>query len=424
MISDKSLFLIFKTKKKLSKEEKKDHPNEPGKSSHNDFPIQEHKNLSFGYARSQDDIDLLGYAKTIWVNRKTIYKFVGVGVVLGIVVALLTPKEYVSSATLLPEYSTQSQSGASSLLKQYGGLLGISGGSYSSNSNAIRVDLYPKIVQSLNFQDQLAREEFYFPDYDTTISFYEYYLEVQKPGTLAYIKKYTIGLPGIIVGAVVGVFNQKEKKLSSVKTDEASIKNKEGVVELSKNDMAVIGNLRNRVSAILDKESGVVTVRAQMSNPRVAANVAKYTIEELTSYLTEYRTEKVLRDLRFIEEQLAKAETRFQKAKIDLAEFRDSNQGVGTAKSRTEEQSLRSEYDITFNLYSSLTQQFEEAKLKVQEETPVFKELQPVQVPISDVSNGKVTLILYTFFSLILSIVWIFTKQFLATSPFEKLKKV
>ncbi len=393
-------------------EQNNDKNSKKKKRSEEDFPIQEYRLVPAGQTYGdyeKDEIDLIELVKTIWDNRKVIYRFLAVGIVLGVMVALLSPKEYVSNATLMPEYSTESQGGASSLLQQYGGLIGLSGGgTYNSASNAIRVDLYPKIVQSLSFQDKLAREEFYFPDYDTTASFYEYYLEIQSPGALGYIKKFTIGLPGTIIGA----FQDIETVASAGITKETEI------VELSKVEMAVIESLRSRITAILDDESGVVTVRAQMGDPKLAAYVTKYAIEELTVYLTEYRTEKVLRDLEFIEEQLAKAENRFQKAQLALAEFRDSNQGNLTAKARTEEQRLNSEYDLAFNLYNSLTQQYEEAKLKVQEETPVFKVLQPVQVPVNDETSGAMILIVFVMLSGIASIGWIFIRQFLESNPF------
>lgn len=374
-----------------------------------DFPIQEYRlvpadQYTGGYGSEEDEIDLIELAKTIWDNRKTIYKFVAVGAVLGVLVALLSPKEYVSSATLMPEYSTESASGsASSLLQQYGGLIGLSGGTYNSASNAIRVDLYPQIVSSLSFQDQLAREEFYFSDYDTTASMYNYYMEIQSPGVLGAIKKYTIGLPGVIISVLKGDDD----------TTGSGMTENDDVVRLSRDEMNVIEDLRSRVSASLDEESGIISVSAKMGDPELAARVAKYTIEELTVYLTDYRTEKVQRDLNYIEEQLETAEERFEAAQLALAEFRDSNQGTLTARARTEEQRLNSEYDVAFNVYNTLTQQYEEAKLKVQEETPVFKVLQPVQVPVNDETSGFMIIIYLIILSGLISLGWLFVRVYL-----------
>ena len=354
----------------------------------------------YGYQYDEDEIDLLELAKTIWNKRMFILKIVGIGAFLGVIVALLSPKEYKSTSTLMPEYSTESQGGASSLLSQYGGLLGISGGSYNSNSNAIRVDLYPNIVQSTNFQMQLMQQPFYFSDIDTTATLFEYYTELNSAGVLGFVAEYTIGLPGKILGAILP---KKELMTSVPGSSEESL-----VLNLSKDEFGVISTLRQKITASLDEESGIVSVTVTLPDNVAAAAVTEYTIRELTEYLTEYRTEKVLRDLTFVEEQLATAEVRFEAAQLALAEFRDSNQGNLSARAQTDEQRLNSEYQIAFNLYNGLTQQYEEAKLKVQETTPVFKTLEPVQVPINDETSEATILIVFIMLSGIGSIGWIF----------------
>ncbi len=388
----------------MSNESKKDNSGEEGKKP-NGFPIQEYKLVPIDYetgTNSEDEIDLIELVKTIWNNRKTIYRFVAVGAVLGVLVALLSPKEYVSSATLMPEYSTESQSGASSLLQQYGGLIGLSGGTYNSSSNAIRVDLYPNIVNSLSFQKKLAEQSFYFAEEDTTVSFFQYFLEVKDPEFFGYLIEYTIGLPG----KILGFFANKEEAIAS---DAES----QDIIALTKDEFIIIEYLRERISASLDEESGIISVSAKMSNPELAAKVAKYTIEELTQYLVEYRTEKVLRDLNYIEEQLAKAEERFNEAQLILADFRDSNQGNLTARARTEEERLQSEFNVAGNVYNTLTQQYEEAKLKVQEETPVFKVLQPVSIPVNDEVSGIKIVFTFLFLSFLAALSWTFFKDFI-----------
>lgn len=396
----------------MDEKKNSDHSDDSQKSSKNKEleqrgnPLQEYRLIPVEdweeNEENSGEIDLIELFKTIWDNRKTIYKFVALGVVLGISFALLSPKEYVSYATLMPEYSSGSEGGASSLIQQYGGLIGLSsGGTYGSGSNAIRVDLYPQIVQSLSFQDNLARHEFYFKDYDTTASLYNYYLEIQSPGVLGYIKKYSIGLPGAIIKA----FKNQDETLSS------GISNTNEIVELSKREMEVIKALRSRVSSSLDEESGILTVRAKMADAKLAAEVTKYTIEELTKYIVEYRTEKVIKDLDFIEIQLIDAQKRFLSKQLELAEFDDSNQGNLTARAQTERERIQSEFDIIFNVYNTLTQRYEEAKLKVQEETPVFKVLQPVQVPVDDEISGALITIVTIILSGLIAIIWIFVEQ-------------
>lgn len=362
-----------------------------------------------GAGVQEDEIDLIELAKHIWESRVTIYKFVAAGVVLGLLVALLSPKEYQSSATLMPEYSSESQSGAVGLIEQYGGLIGLSGASYAGSSNAIRVELYPKIVQSLPFMLKLMDKEFYYEEYDTTATVYEYFNEIYAPSVLSYLTKYTIGLPFLIKDAIIGE-EQPASPLSAQTNDE--------VISLTEEQMKVIENLQGRVTASLDEETGIVSVSAKMPEAKVAAQVAKFTIDELTQYLAEYRTEKVMVDLEFVEEQLAEAKARFEQAQLELAEFQDSNEGNLSAKARIEQQRLQSQYDLAFNVYNTLAQQYEQAKLKVQEETPVFKVLQPVQVPVKDETSGLMVLLVFVMLSGVISLGWIFIRQFLASNPF------
>jgi uncharacterized protein involved in exopolysaccharide biosynthesis len=360
----------------------------------------------YGYQYDEDEIDLLELAKTIWNKRMFIIKVVALGAVMGVLAALLSPKEYKSMATLMPEYSTESQGGASSLLRQYGGLLGLSGGSYNSNSNAIRVDLYPNIVQSTNFQLKLMDQPFYFSDIDAEATLFDYYTELNSPGVLGILAEYTIGLPGKILGAIL-----PKKELMTMVPGEAE---ESMILNLTEDEVELIKVLRQKITASLDEESGIISVSVTLPDNVAAAAVTEYTITELTEYLTEYRTEKVLRDLTFVEEQLVTAEVRFEEAQQALAEFRERYQGNLSIRNQTEEQRLQSEYQVAFNLYNSLTQQFEEARLKVQEETPMFKTLEPVQVPLDDETSGAMILLVFIMLSGIGSVGWIFIQPLIS----------
>ena len=290
---------------------------------------QEYKKVpaDYGYQYDEDEIDLLELSKTIWNKRMFILKIVGIGAFLGVIVALLSPKEYKSTSTLLPEYSTESQGGASSLLRQYGGLLGVSGGSYNSNSNAIRVDLYPNIVQSTNFQMQLMQQPFYFSDLDTTATLFEYYTELNSAGVLGFVAEYTIGLPGKILGAILP---KKELMTSVPGATEESL-----VLNLSKEEFGVINTLRGKISASLDEESGIVSVTVTLPDNVAAAAVTEYTIRELTEYLTENRTEKVLRNFTIVEEKLVTAKIRFEEAQQALAAIIEVAQGSLSQRNQT-----------------------------------------------------------------------------------------
>ena len=51
----------------------------------------------------EDEIDLIELAKVIWSKRWFIAKVTGVFLILGLVIAFTSPKEYQTSMTLIPE---------------------------------------------------------------------------------------------------------------------------------------------------------------------------------------------------------------------------------------------------------------------------------------------------------------------------------
>lgn len=345
----------------------------------------------------ENEIDLVELARHIWDNRSTIYKFVAVGIVLGLAVALLSPKEYQSGATLMPEVQS-SQGSASRLLQQYGGLLGVSGNLDAGSDGMIPPQLYPQIVQSMPFQLALLNTEVEFREFDTTTTVYRFFDEVYTPSLFSYVKAYTIGLPG----QIIGLFKEEEPEAALPRGFEV-----DSIISVTKGQMGIIENMRERVSVSLNEESGVINLAVEMPDPNASAQVAKTSISLIKEYITQYRTRKAQEDLQFAEEQLQTAQQRFEEAQNRLAEFRDGNVNLSSARAQTQQERLQSEYDLTFNVYNSLAQQVEQAKLKVQEQTPVVSVLQPVQVPVDDTSSGLRTVIVFTLLLIIVGLGYI-----------------
>jgi uncharacterized protein involved in exopolysaccharide biosynthesis len=359
-----------------------------------EFPVEEYRLVpayeweGYGYGYQEESIDWMALFRYLWGKRLGILKITAVSVFLGVLVALFSAEEYESSAMLMPEYSTSSQGGsASQLLQKYGGLIGLGGGTYNSSSNAIRVELYPQIIYSVPLQMQLLEVPIPFGTYDTTATIKTFYNEIYRPSPFSYVLLYTLGLPGIIKGALFPVDTTSVQPGLALDDE---------ILNVSKEDLEFVEYMRQQVTANLDVESGVVTVTSRMPDPYAAAAVGNRAFELLKRYLKEYRTEKLKTDLAFVQEQYGKARERFVAAQNDLAEFRDKNYNLRTAKSQTELERLQSEYDLAFNVYNSLAQQLEQAKMKLQEQTPLFKTLQPFMVPVER-SSPKRTLMVLVF---------------------------
>ena len=65
------------------------------------------------------EIDLMGILHKIIAIRKVIYKAAGIGLVIGVIVAISIPKQYTVEVTLSPEMGTAKSSGLSGLAASF-----------------------------------------------------------------------------------------------------------------------------------------------------------------------------------------------------------------------------------------------------------------------------------------------------------------
>lgn len=93
-------------------------------------------------------IDWMGILRQILTIRKTLYKAAGVGLVIGILIALGIPKQYTVSVTLSPEVSG-GNSGNSGLASMAASFLGANVG--TNSPDALNATLAPDIVASTPF---------------------------------------------------------------------------------------------------------------------------------------------------------------------------------------------------------------------------------------------------------------------------------
>lgn len=336
---------------------------------------------------NRDEIDLLGMVLFFWERRRLIAKITGAFFILGIVIVLLSRVEYQSSTTLLPE-SQSSGSMASSLLQRYGGMLGMRG-STGGGEGGLSTGLYPKIIESLPYQVELMNEEVYFSSLDTTLTIHEYFQNEYPPSSLEYIKRYTLGLPGQLRN-LFSSDSSGARKVTVVKKIA-----RDSVVSLPGEQAGTAGKLKNRIT-INHGEEGLLTLTAEFPDPNAAAEVGQAAINILKEYVRDYRTQKAKKELEFAREQVQEAKKRFEEAQNKLAEFMDSNVNLATAKAKTRQQELQSKYDLAFSLYNSLSQNLQQAKLKVEERTPVFTTVEPFRIP-GGPSKPNTSLIIIVF---------------------------
>jgi len=270
--------------------------------------------------------------------------------------------------------------------------------------DAISPQLYPEVLKSTPFMLHLLNTRVEIPSLDTTATVYKYMTELKKTSLMGYIGKFTVGLPGTLMK----LFRKKEEALPAVPSQ------RKGPIRITKKQYKTIKSLQDRIQANINTQTGIITVSVEFPDPELAAQVAEEAVDYLQEYITDYRTTKAANDLAFIREQHDRARGDFEQAQQALATFRDRNRNVISARAQSEEERLQAEYNLAFNVYNSLAQQLEQARIKVQEETPVFQVLEPVKIPVVKFKPRRKTYLLISIFvGLIMGLIITYLKNIL-----------
>lgn len=346
-----------------------------------------------------DEIDLIALAKTVWEGKKTIIFSVIICGIIGVTIAMLSPKEYTASTTMVPQVSdgASKMGGLSSLAAMAG--FNLNTGNSSADLSPM---LYPQIIASVPFQLEIMNIPFTFPDVEKPVSLFQYYTEIKKPGAIALVKKYTVGLPGVII-----------KALKATPPETTTLTNNK-LIWLTIEQDGIRQALEKTITLEVDSKEGYLTLTANSEDALLSAQIAEKTLDLLQQYITTFKIGKATEQLRFIEERYNDNKQEFENAQTALANYRDKNKNVTSARARTREERLQSEYQLAFDVYSGLAQQLEQARIQVKEDTPVFSVIKPVTVPIEKSSpNRPMILFIWIFLGGIVGIGWVFGKEFL-----------
>jgi LPS O-antigen subunit length determinant protein (WzzB/FepE family) len=353
---------------------------------------------------ADDEIDLIAVIKTVWDKRKFLIRTVIIFMVLGLIIALFSPKEFIASSTMVPQLSNKQSKlgGLSSLAAMAGFNIDL-----NMESSELSPYIYPQIVQSVPFQLELMNTPFNIKGVDHPVSIYQYYMEFDKPGIFSIIAKYTIGLPGQIIKALK---QKSEEKIPVFSSD--SLLN--SPIALTEDQEQIRKFLSDRVTLETNDKEGYVVLNAISHDPKLAAQVAYKAQMLLQKYITEFKIKKASAQLSFIKERYTEKKRNFEKAQAQLASFSDRNKNIISATARIEQERLQNEYKLAFDVYSQLAQQLEQAEISVKEDTPVFSVVKPVTVPIKKSRpNRPFILIIWTFLGGVIGIGWIFGSKFL-----------
>lgn len=340
-------------------------------------------NPEYRPATEDDDelqIDWMGILRQLLAIRKKLYKAAAVGVVLGIFIALTTPKQYTVSITLSPEMgSSKSGSGLASMAASF---LGTSIG--TDSPDALNATLAPDIVTSTPFLLELfdARVVSQDKQIDTTFTAY---LDEQKSSWLGYVLK----APGMAISGIKSLFTNEEEEKDTIQG---------GTIELNEEDAQKLEGLRKQISADVDKKTAITTLSVTLQDPKVTATIADSMVSKLQQYITAYRTSKAKEDCQYLEKLFKERQQEYYDAQQRYARYVDANSNVVFQSTLAERERLQNDMNLAYQVYGQVAQQLQVARAKVQEEKPVFAVVEPAVVPLKPSGTSRKVILLGVVF--------------------------
>lgn len=277
--------------------------------------------------------------------------------IIGIAYSYTSPKVFTAQTILLPEYNMGNNNSFFSMAM----------GSQNSGAEKLVPDLYPNILNSVPFGRHLLT----VPVVDENDKMY--------PSLKSYMQRDT---SVSFISRIMSVFSSSPpptKKATKTNTP-STLSN---VLVLSSQEEGYIKGAIGLIVANVDTRNGIITLECEMTDPVVAAILVEASKNYLVNYVEEYRTSKTTEQVNFLNKRVQEAKKRQQGAEFALQSYRDRNRNAFLNVARIEEQRLQSEYTLAQSIYADLSLRLEQAKLKVKEEKPVFKVLEPSKVPLN-----------------------------------------
>ena len=340
----------------------------------------------------EQEIDLIELAQKLFAEKRLIFRWAVIAAVVGVIVAFSIPKEYTTTVKLAPEIS-DSKGKMGGGLGALASMAGVNLGSGSS-MDAVYPDLYPDVVKSIPFSVGLFDVKVKEADGDTTITVSDYLENYTSAPWWGAI----MSLPGKAIGGIKSLFIDDDEEEGN------------GIdpFHLTKEENDIVQSLNDRIGVTVDSKNYVITITVSMQDPLVSAMLADSVAHNLKDYVTEYRTTKARHDMEYAKQINEEARADYYAAQQRYAEYVDKNHGISLNSRKTEEERLRNEAQLAFNLYNTTAQQLQAARVKVQENTPVYAVIEPASVPVMASKPKKVLILIgFVFLAVCAASAWI-----------------
>lgn len=334
------------------------------------------------------EIDLIALFRKLYINRKNIYKAVGIGIAAGIIIGFSLPRTYQVDVNLSPESGVSATGGLSGIASMFG----LGSASAGFGEDALTFNMFPEIVKTNPFALEMLQIPIQTQKGDCVI-LYDY-LDTEKKPWWSHIME----APRMLVEGIKSLFKEEQK--DSVKVIDP--------FRLTPEQNGRIGMLKKILEVETDKKSNMTKVTVSLQDPLAAAIVADSAVHKLQEYITDYRTRKAKQDYDFQFNLCEQYKKEYFEAQQEYAKFADANRNVILQTVTSEKERLQKNLTLAEQIYSQSMGQLQVLRGKVQEAKPVFAVVEPATVPLAPASPKKMLIIIaFAFLAFVFESAWI-----------------
>jgi hypothetical protein len=303
-------------------------------------------------------IDLKLIIKKIFENKVLFLKVLAITFILSSLYIICIPRYYTTQTKLAPEIETPMNSGGlSSIASSFGFDL-----TKMQTTDAITPMLYPNLLEDNKFISDLFYIKVVSEDGKVQASYYDYLNKKQKNPWW-----------NNVIGGISHIFTKGKKDNSEKKEIDP--------YRLTEEQSKIASIIKNNIKLNVDSKDGVITITTTAQDPLICKTLADSTRTKLQSFITTYRTNKARTDFEYYKRLASEAKLEYEKSRQLYGSYADANVDIILESFKSKQEDLENDMQLKFNNYTTLNNQLQMARAKVQERTPAFTILQGASVP-------------------------------------------
>jgi uncharacterized protein involved in exopolysaccharide biosynthesis len=314
-----------------------------------------------------DEINLINLLKVIWGGRWFIILTTVVGSLLVLAYTYTLTPLYKSEISLYPVLSSSKPAGLSQL-QGLASSFGYDLGTTESNFNI------PDVVNSKRIKLAIINHDWYFSDIQDTMSLLEYWHKDDKPGIISRI------------------FGEQEKnpELKRLKWENQALQ-----------------KINDRITVSESKKTGLITVSVLSEEPRLSKEIVAFIADALIKYINQVQLKQASENRQFIEERIKETEAQLNESEETLKRFREDNRSIkDSPELQLELERLMRDVEVNQQVYITLKQQYEIARIEEVKEAPIVNVLDEGREAVEkDWPKRKLTLVFLIFLIVIFTII-------------------